>query len=158
MRWWKKFWESSTLNPMAKTVKKEDINEQEIIVSFLQDEPTDHASLVNETEESIEDIPAPRADPPKEEGRRRKGKEPDYETLFIKPSAITARTGKMVYIRKDFHDSIKALCSVLESEGITLSGYIDNVLANHLNLYGNEMTRLYNEKHKGINIHKNQEQ
>ena len=45
----------------------------------------------------------------------------------------------------------------MESEGITLSGYIDNVLANHLNLYGNEMTRLYNEKHKGININKNQE-
>lgn len=142
---------------MAKTIKKEDINEREIIASFLQDEPVDHASLVNETRESIEDVPIPPADPPKEESRRRKGKEPDYETLFIKASAITARTGKMVYIRKDFHDSIKALCSVMESEGITLSGYIDNVLANHLHLYGNEMTRLYNEKHKGININNKQE-
>ena len=142
---------------MAKTIKKEDINEKEIIASFLPEEPTDHASLVSETQESIENAPVSQADPPKEESRRRKGKEQDYETLFIKASAITARTGKMVYIRKDFHDSIKALCSVMESEGITLSGYIDNVLANHLNLYGNEMTRLYNEKHKGININKNQE-
>ena len=142
---------------MAKTIKKEDINEKEIIASFLQEEPTDHASLVSETQESIENAPVSQADPPKEESRRRKGKEQDYETLFIKASAITARTGKMVYIRKDFHDSIKALCSVMESEGITLSGYIDNVLANHLNLYGNEMTRMYNEKHKGININKNQE-
>ena len=30
---------------MAKTIKKEDINEREIIASFLQDEPVDHESL-----------------------------------------------------------------------------------------------------------------
>ena len=67
---------------MAKTIKKEDINEKEIIASFLQEEPTDHASLVSETQESIENAPVSQADPPKEESRRRKGKEQGLRNAF----------------------------------------------------------------------------
>jgi hypothetical protein len=88
------------------------------------------------------------------ETKKSKDKNLNYKTLFVKESAITARKGKMVYIRRDFHDSIKALCNVLESEGITLSGYIDNVLAHHFETYGEDMIRMYNDKHKGINIKK----
>jgi hypothetical protein len=76
--------------------------------------------------------------------KQRQSKGREYETLFVKESPVIARTGKMVYVRREFHDSIKALCGVLGDEGITLSGYIDNVLAHHIETYGGDMNRLYN--------------
>lgn len=142
---------------MAKTVKKEDIDEKAIIASFLQDEPTDHDMLVGGNNEPESEQTAPAVESLKEETRRRRGKEADYETLFVKESGITARTGKMVYIRREFHDTIQSVCQVIGSNEVSLSSFIDNVLAHHFDTYGNEITRLYNEKHKGINIIKNSE-
>ncbi len=46
-------------------------------------------------------------------------------------------------------------CQIIGDNQVSLSSFIDNVLAHHFNTYGNEITRLYNEKHKGINILKN---
>ena len=88
--------------------------------------------------------------------RRQSDKDRDYKTLFVRESAVTARIGKMVYIRREFHDTLKTLCGVLGSDGITLSGYIDNVLAHHIDTYGDDMNRLYHEKHKGLNLNKKQ--
>lgn len=140
---------------MARTFKKEDIDEKAIIASFLQDEPEDHESLVRETKENTAGQPVPQAETPKEENRHKRGKEQDYESLFVKESPVTARTGKMVYIRREFHDTIQAVCRVIGENEVSLSGYIDNILAHHFETYGGEITRLYNEKHKGINIIKN---
>lgn len=139
---------------MAKTIKKEDINEKAIIASFLQDVPLDHESLVSDNKENSGESPVPKAEIPKDEPRRKRGKEQDYETLFVKESSITARTGKMVYIRRDFHDMIQTICRVIGSNEVSLSGYIDNILIHHFETYGGEITRLYEEKHKGINITK----
>lgn len=136
---------------MAKTVKKEDIDEEAILASFLQDEPANYESLDrgNDAEGST-----PPPEPSKEEVRRKRPKEGDYESLFIKEPRITVRTGKMVYIRKDFHDTLQSVCHVIGEGEVSLSGYIDNVLAHHFDTYGGEITRLYNQKHKGINITK----
>lgn len=140
---------------MAKTVKKEDIDEKAIIASFLQDEPTDHDTLVGGNDEMDRGQPTPAMESPKEETKRRRGKEVDYETQFVKESGITARTGKMVYIRREFHDTIQSVCQVIGGNEVSLSSFIDNVLAHHFDTYAGEITRLYNEKHKGINILKN---
>lgn len=140
---------------MAKTNKKEDIDEKAIIASFLQDEPTDHEALVKQNEDNNEEEPAPEVVVPKEENRRKRSKEQDYETLFIKGSSITARTGKMIYIRREFHDTLLSVCRVIGENEISLSGYIDNVLSHHFANYESEITRLYDQKHKGIKIRKN---
>lgn len=76
----------------------------------------------------------------------------DYGSLFIRKSEITARKGKMTYIRPDFHDTIQTVCRMIGDNDVTLSGYIDNVLAHHFETFGTEITRLYNEKHKGIHF------
>lgn len=134
---------------MAKTVKKEDIDEKAIIASFLQDEPTEHEALVRESD--ADDAPA-RPEVVREETRRRRGREQDYETIFIREPRTVARAGKTTYIRQEFHDTIQSVCRVIGDGKVSLSGYIDNVLAHHFDTYGGEITRLYNEKHKGINI------
>ena len=45
----------------------------------------------------------------KEEGRRRRGKGQDYERLFIRNAPSNTRSGKTVYIRKEFHERITDL-------------------------------------------------
>lgn len=134
---------------MAKTVKKEDIDEKAIIASFLQDEPTEHDALVGESDA---DDASARPEAVREDTRRRRSREQDYETIFIREPRTVARAGKTTYIRQEFHDTIQSVCRVIGDGKVSLSGYIDNVLAHHFDTYGGEITRLYNEKHKGINI------
>ena len=81
----------------------------------------------------------------------------DYKKSFVRPCRITARKGKMIYIRPEFHEMIAKIAYVIGDNKLTMSGYIDNVLNHHFNAYGDEITRLYEEKHKGINITKTSE-
>lgn len=135
---------------MGKKVSREEINEKEIIASFLQDEPADHESLVRSAQADTEIESPPALAPTKEESRRRRGKDQDYQTLFIKESSVTARTGKMVYIRGDFHDTIQRITHVIGDHSLSLSGFIDNVLEHHFSTYSDEITRLYDAKYKGV--------
>ena len=132
--------------------RKKDIDERAIVASFLQDEPADHESLMSGSGEG-KGAPTHLKD---DRGRgRRRGSE--YEGLFIRETGITARSGKMVYIRRDFHDTIQSICHIIGGGDVSLSGYIDNVLSHHFDTYYDEITRLYNERHKGIQITKNTE-
>ena len=65
----------------------------------------------------------------KEENRRRRGKPQDYESLFIREAGgITAREGKTVYIRKQYHDRILKIVRVIGSNDLSLFSYLYNVL------------------------------
>jgi len=87
----------------------------------------------------------------KEENRRRRGKSQDYETLFIREAGgITAREGKTVYIRKQYHDRILKIVRVIGGNELTLFSYLDNVMEHHFALFQEEITTLYNKKNEGI--------
>lgn len=88
----------------------------------------------------------------KEEPRRRKTKaEPqDYETLFFKESPIKTRNGKVVYIRKEFHDRITKIVRVIGENEFSLFSYLDNVLEHHFNSFQNEITEIYRKKNTDV--------
>jgi len=87
----------------------------------------------------------------KEENRRRRGKSQDYESLFIRGAGgITAREGKTVYIRKEYHDRILKIVRVIGENDLSLFSYLDNVLEHHFALFQEEITTLYNKKNEGI--------
>ncbi|MBL7965438.1 MAG: DUF3408 domain-containing protein [Prolixibacteraceae bacterium] len=87
----------------------------------------------------------------KEENRRRKGKAQDYESLFIRTTnGITAREGKTVYIRKQYHDRILKIVQVIGGNELSLFSYLDNVLEHHFTTFQDEITTLYNRKNEGI--------
>lgn len=87
----------------------------------------------------------------KEENRRRRGKSQDYESLFIRGvGGITAREGKTVYIRKQYHDRILKIVQVIGGNDLSLFSYLDNVLEHHFALFQEEITTLYNKKNEGI--------
>ena len=87
----------------------------------------------------------------KEENRRRKVKTQDYESLFIRTAnGITAREGKTVYIRKQYHDRILKIVQVIGGNELSLFSYLDNVLEHHFASFQDEITTLYNRKNEGI--------
>jgi len=87
----------------------------------------------------------------KEENRRRRGKSQDYESLFIREAGgITAREGKTVYIREQYHDRILKIVRVIGGNELSLFSYLDNVLEHHFALFQEEITTLYNKKNEGI--------
>lgn len=89
-------------------------------------------------------------EPPKEESKRRKNKAQEYETLFFKEAAIKTRSGKVVYIRKEYHDRILKIVRVIGENEFSLFGYLDNILEHHFNTYQDEITELYRKKNTDV--------
>lgn len=101
-----------------------------------------------------ETIPVKEKDTPREEPKRKRGKaqtEPqDYVTLFLQEAAITARSGKTVYVCQEHHDRIANILHVIGKKEVSLFSYIYNVLEQHFATYQDEITELYDNNIKKI--------
>ena len=86
----------------------------------------------------------------KEEGRRRRGKGQDYERLFIRNAPSNTRSGKTVYIRKEFHERITRIVQVIGKNELSLYSYLDNVLEQHFATYQEEISELYKKRNSDI--------
>jgi hypothetical protein len=81
---------------------------------------------------------------PKEENRTKRARQQEYESLFIRKTDLPpARFGKSVYIRKEYHDRISQIISVIGSNEVSLFGYIDNVLTHHFENFGDDITQSF---------------
>lgn len=92
----------------------------------------------------------PRRTVPIEEGRRRRGKGQDYERLFIRNAPSNTRSGKTVYIRKEFHERITRIVQVIGKNELSLYSYLDNVLEQHFATYQEEISELYKKRNSDI--------
>ena len=102
-------------------------------------------------QEKKSDIPAKRESPKEEPERKRKGVKSDYEETFVRKSALTARQGKQVYIRKEFHDRILKITQVIGQNEITIADYLDNVMAHHFGQFQNDVAESFNRHIKSYN-------
>ena len=114
---------------------------------------TPEPETVEETPQ--EEIIPPAAEPetvkgkevPREENKRKRKAQPeDYEALFIRTAPTTTRSGKAVYIRKEFHDRIMRIVQNIGYNEVSLFSYIDNVLEHHFNTYQDDITELYRKR------------
>ena len=87
---------------------------------------------------------------PREDARRQKGKGQDYETLFIRNAASNTRSGKTVYIRREFHERITRIVQVIGKNEVSLYSYLDNVLEHHFATYQEEISELYKKRNDDI--------
>jgi hypothetical protein len=90
------------------------------------------------------------SDTPREETRKRKSRGQDYEALFFKETAVKTRSGKVVYIRKEFHDRILKIVRVIGENELSLFSYLDNVLEHHFNTFQDDITELYDRKNTNV--------
>jgi len=76
--------------------------------------------------------------------------ETDYERTFFKKSDTNARDGKTVYIRPEFHEKLTRIIQVIGQDKISIYSYLDNLLDNHFEEFGEQITKSYNKNYKPI--------
>lgn len=86
----------------------------------------------------------------KESPRKVKSDNLSYETLFFRQGDTSAREGKSVYIRSEYHQRIARIVQVIGEDKISIYTYLDNVLKAHFEQYKQEITESFQEKYKPI--------
>ena len=79
-----------------------------------------------------------------------KRERPGYERLFIRNAPSNTRSGKTVYIRKEFHERITRIVQVIGKNELSLYSYLDNVLEQHFATYQEEISELYKKRNSDI--------
>ncbi len=107
---------------------EEDTSAGEIVGKVIQGEDSP-----NETETQAADAV------PKAKSRRRKG---SYDEVFLKNKDLKAR--QPVYISQEIHQEIKKVVHLLalSNQEISVGGYINNVLADHLEQHKEDIAEL----------------
>lgn len=106
------------------------------------------AEKAEDADASLDESPVSAA--PREDARRRKGRGHDYETLFIRNAPSNTRSGKTVYIRREFHERITRIVQVIGKNEVSLYSYLDNVLEHHFAAYQEEISELYKKRNDDI--------
>lgn len=102
------------------------------------EEPT--ASRRDGEEPAADEVAVPADGTAKGKSRRRRG---SYDEVYLKRREL--KTRQPVYISQEIHRSIIKLVHLLALAGkeISVGGYIDNVLAEHLRQHKDEIAELY---------------
>jgi len=132
---------------MAKKINLDEIDESFIIAAVKKDKssvPENPERLLTPSSAKAAEV-TEQAEQPKEESRRKR-KTQDYESLFIRESNATARLGKTVYVRREFHDRILKIIQVIGDNEVSLFSYIDNVLANHFDNFQEDISQIYKQR------------
>jgi hypothetical protein len=79
----------------------------------------------------------------KEPVRRKRGST-DYGSLFLQRNELKARS--CVYISQKVHSTISKIIKDISDKDITVGGYIDSILIEHLETHKDEIIELYNKE------------
>ena len=152
---------------MAKK-QKEDINLDEIDENFIissfkttgkgQPAVTETVTDAAETEDATETVEeqerteqpqaAVRMKENRETGKGRKRGLSEYGEKFLKRNEL--KTRQCVYISQQIHAVISRLVHVIADKDITVGGYIDTVLAEHLEKHKEEINERYRQKREDL--------
>ena len=96
----------------------------------------------------------PARPPPRRLRKRRdaaeEGKARITSVFFIRNAPSNTRSGKTVYIRKEFHERITRIVQVIGKNELSLYSYLDNVLEQHFATYQEEISELYKKRNSDI--------
>lgn len=128
---------------MAKKLKEDvnldEIDENFIISSFKTTEPQQTGGTLQAVERAKEN---------RETGKGKKRGLSEYGEKFLKRNEL--KTRQCVYISGQIHAVISRLVHVIADKDITVGGYIDTVLAEHLERHKEEINELYQQKREDL--------
>ena len=84
---------------------------------------------------------------PKEAPKRRK-QNADYGSTYLQKNEI--KTRQCVYISREVHTKISKIVKVIADSEITVGGYIDSVLAQHLEQHKDEINEMYRKQREDL--------
>ena len=128
---------------MAKKLKEDvnldEIDENFIISSFKTTEPQQTGGTLQAVERAKEN---------REAGKGKKRGLSEYGEKFLKRNEL--KTRQCVYISGQIHAVSSRLVHVIADKDITVGGYIDTVLAEHLERHKEEINELYRQKREDL--------
>jgi hypothetical protein len=129
----------------------EDIDESFLLSSIKEQgkekETVGQTPLPQEVKEP--DEPAPeKPKEVKEPAKRKRGTNVDYSSLFLQKNEF--KTRQCVYISQRIHATISKIVRVIADKDVTVGGYIDNVLLQHLEMHRDEINDLYKKNIENI--------
>lgn len=71
-----------------------------------------------------------------------------YQEQYLKPVELDRR--RCVYISKGNHDVLTSLIRSLGVKGLTIGGYIDNVITEHIQKHKAEINHLYRRERNDL--------
>lgn len=106
---------------------------------------TDNQSEVDENNINTE-LQTPIEEKVKEPPKKKRGQSIDYESIFLPRNELRNRQG--LYIDKDNYEVLQTLVRSIRNERISVSGLVDNIISHHIELYEDEINRIYEENIK----------
>ena len=91
------------------------------------------AEMPVDTSEPVEERPT----------KRKRGQAVDYESLFLSRNELRNRQG--LYIGRDNYETLQTLVRSIRGERLSVSGLVDNIVSHHIELYGDDINRIYDE-------------
>ena len=83
---------------------------------------------------------------PKESPKKKRGQSIDYEAIFLLRNELRNRQG--LYIGKDNYEVLQTLVRSIRNERLSVSGLVDNIIRHHIELYEDDINRIYEENIK----------
>lgn len=127
----------------------EGIDEELLLASIKQRkrdggiQPTDEVPPPVQPQNEIIPIAEKTPELPKEAPRRKK-QNADYGSTFLQRNEI--KTRQCVYISREMHNKVSKIVNVIADKEITVGGYIDSVLAQHMEQHKDEINELYRKQ------------
>ncbi|VTR46319.1 DUF3408 domain-containing protein [Sphingobacterium thalpophilum] len=125
--------------------KKPNVDEDYLMNIISGDEPVAPPQNNQQQEEPNEIKPKTR-----EKSRSNSSKKADYDETFLVNRFPSGRSGKVVYIRPEYHERLLRIVLLTREEKTTLYSYIDNILEHHFREFGDDITDYFNERFKPI--------
>ncbi|GHV48619.1 hypothetical protein FACS1894181_04860 [Bacteroidia bacterium] len=97
------------------------------------DNQTDNQAEMPEAAEPAEEKPT----------KRKRVQTADYESLFLVRNELRDRQG--LYIGRENYGILQTLVRAIRNERLSVSGLVDNIINRHIELYGDEINRIYDE-------------
>jgi len=130
----------------------EDIDENFLLQSIKERNDEPKAQTKPETQPEIKEKPetsdAPEPVPEKPKETRRRRNQADYSSIFLQRNELKDRS--CVYISKRIHNTISEIVRCIASGDVTVGGYIDSVLLQHLETHRDEINELYKRERKDL--------
>lgn len=73
---------------------------------------------------------------------KRKKKSETYMGKYLNSRKLGQVARKAVYISRENHEAVKRIVGMAGRHGITISGYMDNIITKHLERHGTELGSL----------------
>ena len=143
----------------SRKVNTEGIDEELLLASIgrrTQDGTLRPAQEVPATAPTEDDTAVPEPPPAQpvarertqREGGRRKRQDEDYNELFLRRNEIQTR--QCVYISRDVHGKILRIVNDIAGGEISVGGYVDTVLRQHLEQHKERINELYKKQREDL--------